>query len=412
MNHLRPAHGLLLPQVGCGAVPEHFVTVCAVRLDGHSVITLQRSTRLWAVTALGIALVPAVVRASPAMIRLGYPTCQACHLSPQGRGLLTDYGKGIDETHSARGGVYNPGEDRRRLFHDLRLLTQLSSEASAQPERATSAGVRLWYRNVTLLTSRTSVGATVSVDAPIREDEITSVQPLPSQPRIFLNRALWEYAPRKDLHIAVGRDVLPSGVEIADQAAYMRARNRQGLTDVPTQAKLFWWNERFQIVPYAFGPSGLEARAFRTRGAGVLAEMFGLRDRLAAGISARVSRNATFDERLLGVYARLGLGRWAVLAEHDVTRRTGREEPTRAFDQFTGYAQLFFYPTDWIVASVSLDHLRVDEPHRDRRLYVRPELSIRVNPHLTVAVSVRDQSITPAQRATAAVLQVFLKTVS
>src|SRR6187549_2919464 len=92
----------------------------------------------------------AQLSASPAMIRLGYAGCHACHLSPQGRGLLTEYGKGIDDAQSARHGVYDADENRwRRLFHDVRLMTQLTSEAREQPERATSAAARLWYRNTT-----------------------------------------------------------------------------------------------------------------------------------------------------------------------------------------------------------------------------------------------------------------------
>lgn len=345
------------------------------------------------------------------MIRFGYTTCQACHFSPQGRGLLTEYGRGIDDTHSARNGVYVPADENRRLFHDVRLA-QLSSDAPAQPGRVTSAAARVWYRNVTFLTSSSRVSGVVSVDVPAPADETTGVQPLPSQPQVFVRQALWEYTPRKGIHVAVGRDTLPSGVEISDQAAYMRARNGQGLTDVPTQAKLFVLTDRYQVVSYAFGPSGLEARAFRTRGAGVLAEVFSLSDRLATGVTARAAANQTFGERMVGVYARLGLGRWGVLTEHDLTRRAPRRDHTPAFDQFTAYLQVFFYPTDWIVTSVSVERLQVDTPHRDRRLYVRPEITIRLSPHLTIAASLRDNYLSSTQRSTAAVLQVFAKSVS
>jgi len=350
------------------------------------------------------------VHASPAMIRLGYAGCQACHLSPQGRGLLTEYGKGIDDTQSARRGVYDADQTRRRVFHDLRLLTQLSSEARAQPERVTTATVRAWYRNSTRISESMRVSGIVSADVPARADEVTSVQPLPSQPQVFVRQALLEMRPRKNLYVAVGRDTLPSGVEIADQATYMRSRNTQGLTDVPTQAKLFWWTSRVQLSPYAFAPSGHEARPYRTRGAGVLAETYLLGDRLATGVSVRVSRNARFDERLTGVYARLGLGSWGVLAEHDLVRRGDRADGGRTFDQHTGYVQLFVYATDWLVASISADRLNVESPHQDRRWYLRPELSARLTPHITITTSVRDQYVGP-QRSTAFVVQLFLKTV-
>ena len=53
-----------------------------------------------------VAPVPAL--ASPSMIRLGYTNCSACHFTPQGGGLLTDYGKSIDEAQSLRAGEYEP----------------------------------------------------------------------------------------------------------------------------------------------------------------------------------------------------------------------------------------------------------------------------------------------------------------
>ncbi len=350
------------------------------------------------------------VQASPAMIRLGYAGCQACHLSPQGRGLLTEYGRGIDDTQSARRGVYDADQTRRRVFHDLRVLTQLSSEVRAQPAAGSTAAVRAWYRNSTRVSGMMRVSGIVSVDLPARADEVTSVQPLPSQPQVFVRQALLEMRPRKNLYVAVGRDTLPSGVEIADQATYMRSRNTQGLTDVPTQAKLFWWTPRFQVAPYAFAPGGHEAPPFRTSGAGVLAETYLLGDRLATGVSVRLSRSATFDEHLTGAYARLGLGSWGVMAEHDLVRRRGRADGGRTFDQHTGYLQLFVYPTDWLVASISADRLDVESPHQERRWALRPEVSARLSPHITITTSVRDQHA-GAQRSTTFVVQLFLKTV-
>jgi hypothetical protein len=44
------------------------------------------------------------------MVRLGYPTCASCHVSPQGGGPLNVYGRGIDEAQSLRAGEYRPGD--------------------------------------------------------------------------------------------------------------------------------------------------------------------------------------------------------------------------------------------------------------------------------------------------------------
>lgn len=55
----------------------------------------------------------------PNMIRLGYPNCLSCHVSPQGGGLLNTYGRGIDEAQSRRGREYQP--------HSLHLLDLISA---------------------------------------------------------------------------------------------------------------------------------------------------------------------------------------------------------------------------------------------------------------------------------------------
>ena len=51
-------------------------------------------------------------RASPTMIRLGYSDCATCHVSPQGGGMLTTYGKGVDEAQSLRRQEVHPAEAR------------------------------------------------------------------------------------------------------------------------------------------------------------------------------------------------------------------------------------------------------------------------------------------------------------
>jgi hypothetical protein len=60
----------------------------------------MKRTQLIAVALTFLLGRPAWLLASPTMIRLGYTDCATCHISPQGGGLLTAYGKGIDAAQS------------------------------------------------------------------------------------------------------------------------------------------------------------------------------------------------------------------------------------------------------------------------------------------------------------------------
>lgn len=88
-----------------------------------------------------------VASASFTMIRFGYAECASCHLSPQGAGLLTPYGKGIDEAQSLRARELETSEaPPRRLIFDVRFV---ADDLTAR-EAFTDAGDRAETRQARL----------------------------------------------------------------------------------------------------------------------------------------------------------------------------------------------------------------------------------------------------------------------
>src|ERR687896_341750 len=93
----------------------------------------HRAHHVLAGLSLCVLVMAAPAAATPNMIRLGYPNCQSCHLSPQGGGLLTSYGEGIDLAQTLRPREPDTpelGEDDlgARLNYDARLSLAIDRE--------------------------------------------------------------------------------------------------------------------------------------------------------------------------------------------------------------------------------------------------------------------------------------------
>src|SRR5687768_13058242 len=109
--------------------------------------------KLWLVAFFAVSGMYAL----PVMVRLGYPNCASCHVSPQGGGLLNEYGRGIDEAQSLRAGDYVAKVPESlsaltldgRFEQDVRLV--LTEAASKLPgaQFTTAFRSRLYYRTTT-----------------------------------------------------------------------------------------------------------------------------------------------------------------------------------------------------------------------------------------------------------------------
>ena len=144
-----------------------------------------------------------------------------------------------------------------------------------------------------------------------------------------MSRLYWMYQPREGLALVAGRDELPTGLGLPGANAFYKTVNNPNVSATPTQAKMFWWNRRWQLAGYGYGPDGNEAQpAFKARGAGAMGGINVWNDHAVIGLTTRVSKADVFDRRSGGVFARVGFNEHVgVLAEHEVT---GRELGTGA----------------------------------------------------------------------------------
>jgi hypothetical protein len=350
-------------------------------------------------------LLPGVSHALPTMIRLGYPNCASCHISPQGAGLLNAYGRGIDEAQSFKGGDYKPSENP--LFTSLNWGGRITQDIriAAQEQLSTSTGQpvlgvlrsRFMYRNATELGKGFRFSTTITGENEKAPRPTLKYEPPITPGQVYVTSALISYRPKDNLEFAVGRDQLPSGVNIADLATFIKSRERLGYYDAPSQVKMYWWGKRYHVNPYAFGPGGNERSGYHEVGGGMLAEVDVLgHQRTVAGVNFLRGTSHNLNRQTVGPYVRLGFGRWGILAEHDMTTRTlnlttGANAAGTSFRQDASYVQLFWAAREWLVASAIGERLKVQLPYEEHLMAAKFDLTARLSNRLTVGINTRMQ---------------------
>lgn len=357
------------------------------------------AARRRALTALFVLAVATPAAAYPTMIRLGYPTCASCHVSPQGGGVLNRYGRGIDYAQTIRADeppdADVPSDALARLRYDVRLQMSADQRPDARAEYGFNSSLR---------TAIAVNGRNLFVYAfGVRSPSLSTTRKMGAA-SLGMSRLYWMFQPKDGLAVVVGRDELPTGLGLPGANAFYRSVNNPNVSSTPTQAKLFWWNKRWQIATYAYGPDGNEAQPqYRARGVGALVGANVWRDRAVVGVTTRVSRSDAFDRTNGGFFARVGLNEHVgFLAEHDVTRRmlsSGRD-----FTDLAGHAEVFFVPINWLQTALAVEHLNTVSGASTYRL--SPSAELRLTPNFRLQFSTRSVYAATDSRTYSVQLQV------
>ena len=328
----------------------------------------------------------------PTMIRLGYNNCAACHVTPQGGGLLTPYGKGIDTAQSLQRREIATTDEQRRSLYDVRFVLGAGHVASEQPASSmTSSNVRMMFRNMVMLSSHTSVSYQAGMDTAVAKKPAGNA----GSADFVVSKALFEYRPKEGVAFQIGRDTLPSGLGLPDPQTFLRRQNDPLGTAYPVQAKALLWTPRFELAPYAYGPGFDETdRSARQHGGGVQGGVDIWKQRAVIGMTTRTAHSATFARSSVGAYARLGFGRWGILGEHDLTSRTVRTSTLAPADNVVGFTQVFVAAREWFVTSLLVDDVVASGPGGKHLYRLAPTAQMRISDKVTVVLSTRDEFIT------------------
>jgi hypothetical protein len=350
----------------------------------------SRGTRVFVFCLLSSLIPSASTFALPTMIRLGYNNCAACHVTPQGGGLLTPYGKGIDTAQSLQRREITAPDEPRRSLYDVRFVLGASHMHMASEEPMTTSNVRMMMRNMVTLSSHTAVSYQAGFDTAVSKRRAGST----GTADVVVTKALFEYRPKEGVAFQIGRDTLPTGLGLPDPQTFLRKQNDPLGTAYPVQAKAFFWSSRFELTPYAFGPGFDETNlAARQHGGGVVGGVDVWKQRAVLGMTARTSISTAFDRRSVGAYARLGFGRWGILGEHDLTARTSRTSTLAPADNVVGFTQFFVAAKEWFVTSLLVDDVMTSGAGGKHVYRFAPTAQLRMSDNVTFVFSTRDECI-------------------
>jgi hypothetical protein len=327
------------------------------------------------------------------------------HLAAGG-GLLTVYGKGIDAAQNLRPEEIKesdfPDESKRWLAYDVRLSLSLDRT----PPAATGYGFDTSVRSAFGLGAHRLVYAG-SISSPTLTRTRTS-----GAVTVRMSKFFWLFRPKERLSFVVGRDDLPTGLGLPGAASYSRRVTTPDVSSTPTQVKMFWWNDRWQVSSYGFGPDGNETSPqFEAYGVGGMVGADVWKDRAVVGVTTRVSRADAYDRRSGGVFLRLGLTEhFGVLLQQEVIGRTTNRGAK--FTHLASHSEIFFVPFDWLQTALGVDQVATSGGPYSYR--ISPSAQVRLNRNISVEFKTRDAITGPAtanRRTRTYSLEVQLKTV-
>ena len=331
--------------------------------------------------ALLVLVFAAPAFATPNMIRLGYMTCSSCHLSPQGGGLLTPYGKGIDAAQNLRPqDLADEFDDAQRkwLSYDLRLSLSLDRT----PPAAAGYGFNTSFRSAVGYGGHRLVYAG-SVASPTLGRARTS-----GAVSLRMSRLFWLYQPTDKTSLTVGRDDLPTGLGLPGASSFQRRVTSPDVSSTPTQVKMSWWSDNWQLTGYGFGPEGTETSPrFEAFGGGAVIGRTVWKDHAVAGLTTRVSKADAYDRRSAGAFLRMAFNKqWGILLEHEITDRI--TDRGAELSHLAGRSEMFYVPFDWLQTSLAADYVTTAGGAHQYRL--SPSAQVRLTRNIALSFNTRD----------------------
>jgi hypothetical protein len=334
--------------------------------------------------------------AYPQFIRHEYPTCVACHVSPRGGGILTDYGQGIAASLSAFTQDYEGPPTTpfykfitadNRLTHGFQFRLMQVRKENRPPS---TFPMQMDYLNVAQFNPKWRFETTLGIFVQRNGQGSVSLD-MGVFNKLVLRKALLVDRYSEESEVSVGRDFLPIGLNLDDHTLYVKAKNRRGVLDFSTQARWDTWKGDWQLTPFVFAPSYEETFPNREWGLGGRAE-YSITKRFTLGGTMLAGRSQAIGRELVDVFTRYSpITLFAILAEYDYTlRQSVSSGGDPQFAQHTAYLRPSAELLEWLDLGWVGEFETRESPFYEKNWKTGPSLYARLQRNVTLIVDARE----------------------
>lgn len=262
-----------------------------------------------------LGLAPIRSEAFPEFVKHGYVSCAVCHVSPDGGGVLTEYGRALSTEVLSTWGTE---EEAQFFWNAIRPPDWLQLGGDLRAVQVYQNNPR--FEQARFIMMQADIEAAVNLKQWVGVVTVGR-QELPSKDqfidRVFSRRHYLQYLPTENLSFRLGKFRLAYGLNVPDHIITIK----RGLEwDYDTEAyhlESAWMGENLEI--FLTGSIGRpDDRALDRDTGGALRASYSLEDSYKPGISFYHGENDSKKRTVFGIWGILGFSpQWVLLTETD-----------------------------------------------------------------------------------------------
>lgn len=276
--------------------------------------------------------------------RKGYNNCLACHHSPRGGGMLTDYGKMVASTQILFGRNYSEGAFKKtirlngKIDHNLKVrIAQIRSENATETFPMQGDYLAAFTGKKLKILSQLA-------RAPQRGNTTNEEEKPKTLEQFYFRELKAIYAVKNNFLLSVGREKQDVGLRVEDHTLYNKSFNRFNITDLTTTAALDYFNQTTNLTLALFAPSYQEIES--TREKGLKAEIRKSLGKIQLGFTTLLGESPSIKRIVAAPFVKIALGPLYLVYDAVFSRRATDQEVK--FGQSSHLIRLSYFPFDFL----------------------------------------------------------------